>query len=96
MVPNVFSPNGDGINDFLNCFLSCHFPFKLNQFQVFNRWGGLIYSTNSENLNDIHWDGAFRGKALDEGVYLWVLHYEFTRKGIVNQKTIMGDVKIIN
>jgi gliding motility-associated-like protein len=63
-VPSGFSPNGDGINDVL------YIGHKLlNQFQfnVFNRWGQLVYQTDN---SDFAWDGYdLNGQKLAEGVY---------------------------
>lgn len=94
-VPNAFSPNNDGNNDYLKCFIGCDFPYQSIRFQVFDRWGGLVFSNKSTDNQSIIWDGSFRGKALDTGVYVWAFEYEYTRNGIVNKKTISGDVSII-
>jgi len=94
-VPNVFSPNDDGNNDYLKCFIGCDYPYQSIRFQVFDRWGSLAYSNNSTDNQSIIWDGSFKGKVLDTGVYVWVFEYEYTRNGIVNKKTISGDVSII-
>lgn len=94
-VPNAFSPNDDGNNDYLKCFIGCDFPYQSIRFQVFDRWGSLVYFSTSTDTQTIIWDGNFRGKALDIGVYVWVFEYEYTRNGIVLKKNISGDVSII-
>lgn len=66
-VPNAFTPNGDGINDFF-------FPEGYNlspdnyEFSIFNRWGEVIYTTT-----DLYavWDGTVDGIMAPDGVYLW-------------------------
>ena len=93
-VPTAFSPNGDGNNDVLQCYMGCDFPYQGIRFQVFDRWGGLVYSNKSSEVNSIFWDGTFKGKALDPGVYVWFFEYEYTRNGTVNHKTISGEVHI--
>ena len=50
-VPNVFSPNGDGINDEFAISSDGHQVFKL---QIFCRWGNLVYETTATN---VRWDG---------------------------------------
>ena len=63
---NIFTPNGDGINDvyhFKNILID-----QLLSFQIFTRWGELIFETN--NLND-SWNGTFNGKEMDTDVYTY-------------------------
>ena len=94
-IPNAFSPNGDGNNDVLQCYMGCDFPYQGIRFEVFDRWGGLVYSNKSSEINSIVWDGTFKGKALDPGVYAWFFEYEYIRNGMVNHKTISGEVHIL-
>ncbi len=65
---NVFSPNGDGINDFLE------FPNigALNQkVTIINRWGNLIFESSLKNFS---WDGKdFNGKEVVEGTYFFTI-----------------------
>lgn len=72
-VPNVFTPNDDGTNDrvVLQTENGCEFQSYL--FQVYNRWGKLVFSTT--NLND-GWNGQFNGQKLPQDSYIWVLDYE--------------------
>lgn len=71
-VPNAFSPNGDGINDNLEVFLSLDLPIQQFRFSVYNRWGAEVFSTNN---SDVLWDGTVRGRPLKTGVYIWLLEY---------------------
>jgi gliding motility-associated-like protein len=66
-VPNVFSPNGDGINDFFQVQASGVTTFN---FQVYSRWGELLYSTSDPGFQ---WDGTFKGGSCAEGVYMYTL-----------------------
>ena len=67
-VPNAFTPNGDGINDI---FRPIPIGMKsLRYFRVYNRSGQLIFSTSIQNLG---WDGTFKGKAQDSDVYVWIV-----------------------
>jgi hypothetical protein len=69
-VPSAFTPNGDGLNDYLYP-LNAYKAIAL-QFTVYNRFGQKIfYSTNWTNK----WDGNFKGQAADSGTYVWVLQY---------------------
>jgi len=68
--PNVFTPNGDGINDY---FSVPHLDEYLHpRLEIYNRWGKLVY-TKDDYLND--WDGTHikTGKDLAEGVYYYII-----------------------
>jgi gliding motility-associated-like protein len=74
-VPNVFTPNGDGINDFF-------FPRQLLtrglidfDMSVFNRWGQVIFEGKA--LDGRGWDGNFNGVPQPEGVYIYLIDAVF-------------------
>jgi len=74
-VPNVFSPNGDGINDEFMVNYTGSQPFLLD---IFDRWGEKIFSTNNKNDG---WAGNFRNAPCADGVYYYTLRVgnrEFT------------------
>ena len=65
---NVFSPNGDGVNDL---FGFGEYAMEAMQVEFFNRWGELVYSLD---LSGQDWDGrGLDGRDLPEGVYFYVL-----------------------
>jgi gliding motility-associated-like protein len=69
-VPSAFTPNGDGLNDYLyplNAYKAVNLTFK-----VFNRYGQLIFET-SDWTNK--WDGTFQGQPANTGTYVWILQY---------------------
>ncbi len=70
-VPNVFSPNGDRLNDFLK-FNTGFDIQKIVKFSVFDRWGELVYfnSDFDANLDDYGWDGKFEGQDMNPGVFI--------------------------
>lgn len=69
-VPNAFSPNQDGINDFLGPLNA----IKAEQldFKVFNRWGQLLFQTKNWKNG---WDGKYQGILQGTGVYVWYLTF---------------------
>lgn len=88
-VPNAFSPNGDGLNDVFTPKIVGY--SNINNFQVFNRFGELVYS--SANNNSPSWDGLLRGKPSDVGVYFWRI--ECTNV-LTNEKEVKtGDVTLL-
>jgi gliding motility-associated-like protein len=69
-VPSAFTPNGDGLNDFLYP-LNAYKAKDLN-FSVYNRFGQRLFvTTNWTNK----WDGTFKGQGVETGTYVWMLTY---------------------
>jgi len=67
-LPNVFSPNGDGVNELFNFDRNA---IELFELQVYNRWGDLMYEGSEESIG---WDGRTQsGKPAPEGVYFYTL-----------------------
>lgn len=68
---NAFSPNGDGINDRFTVFGDSPNISEVEYLKVFDRWGALLYEGNNFLPNDLEsgWDGTFRGKQMQSGVY---------------------------
>lgn len=66
-IPNTFTPNGDGDNDLL--FVR---SYKVDElfFAVYNRWGEAVFETNDKSKG---WDGLYKGKLAEAGVYGWYL-----------------------
>lgn len=86
--PNVFSPNNDGEND------EFYFPNigieKIN-WQVYNRWGTLLFETNQ--LNET-WDGrTVAGKECSEGTYYYIVNYKLAD---LDWKQAKGFITLIN
>jgi gliding motility-associated-like protein len=69
-VPTAFTPNGDGINDFLYP-LNAYKATNLN-FSVYNRFGQRIFHTADWTKK---WDGRINGQGADPGTYVWILSY---------------------
>jgi gliding motility-associated-like protein len=69
VVPNAFTPNGDGLNDE---FYPVHKTLDIKSIHIYNRWGAQIFYTI--NPTD-RWDGTINGKPCPEGVYFYVIRY---------------------
>lgn len=69
-VPNAFTPNGDGNNDFLYP-LNAYKATRL-EFQVYNRYGQQVFFTTSWLRK---WDGTLNGEPQPSGAYVWKLSY---------------------
>lgn len=75
-VPNAFTPNGDGKNDYLyplNAWKATNL-----EFYIYNRYGQVVFrSTNWTNK----WDGRFNGQLQSTGVFVWLLRYTLIDTG---------------
>ncbi len=89
-IPNIFSPNGDGVNDYFfprGMLTRGLITFKMD---IFNRWGQQIFSTNS--LDGRGWDGKFNYVPQPEGVFVYRIEATF-KDGQIEKHT--GNVTLI-
>lgn len=84
VVPNAFSPNGDGINDTWRILYLESYPGAT--IEVFNRYGQKVFESTGYSTE---WDGYFNGKILPIGTYYYIIN---PRNG---RKTLTGSVSII-
>ncbi len=71
-VPNAFTPNQDGDNDYFFPVSNC--DYKSYDLEVYNRWGETVFRTNHP---EVKWDGSARGTNCVDGVYYYRLAYGF-------------------
>ncbi len=89
-VPNVFTPNNDGYNDYFYAVGKNIPKFKM---VIFNRWGQTLKVLN--NINE-KWDGTYKGHSVSEGTYFWVADFEqVERGGAVVHKRLQGSVTLV-
>ncbi|MCA6365283.1 MAG: gliding motility-associated C-terminal domain-containing protein [Bacteroidetes bacterium] len=67
ILPNVFTPNGDGTNDYYDQGDIVTEEFEM---RIFDRWGRLLFTSINPEVN---WDGKFDGNECNEGVYFATL-----------------------
>lgn len=72
-IPNVFTPNGDGINDFFEVFGN-KIAWKQFEVQVFDRIGELVYQSNDMNFQ---FDGMYKGKYIQPSVLVYQIHVTY-------------------
>ncbi len=89
-VPNAFSPNNDGENDYLRMYPNPTVT-SIDRFRIFNRWGALLYET--DDLYDRGWDGKVKGKLAPIGVYIFMIEFtcELTGQTVIHS----GDITLI-
>ena len=85
--PNAFSPNGDGVND---RFLPAPSPGDCGlitdwSFRIFNRWGGEVFATDDRFSG---WDGSFRERPAETGVYVFELRYFNGRETVTQSGSV--------
>lgn len=69
IIPNVFTPNNDQINDFFTINAS---GLKDFHFVITNRWGNVVFETMNQ---PVHWDGWINNEPVTEGVYFYKLSF---------------------
>lgn len=85
-IPNAFSPNGDGLNDYFKIIT----PGNPKHFSlmIYDRYGTKVFMAHNP---DITWDGTYNGKMVNMGVYYFILETECNGK----QQIKKGDITII-
>ncbi|MBV6428267.1 MAG: hypothetical protein KIPDCIKN_02793 [Haliscomenobacter sp.] len=92
-IPNSFSPNADGTNDFFTIYggLSAR---SIRLLRIFDRWGELLFEGKDIPLGSepLGWDGTFRGEPLPSGVYVYYAEVDFIDGEVLPVK---GDVSLV-
>lgn len=72
-VPSVFSPNGDGINDFMTVFADGEQVKEIKSFQIYNRYGEMVFKKEGFQPNDeyLGWNGTKSDIKLSNDTYLY-------------------------
>lgn len=81
IMPNSFTPNGDGKNDVFRVPPRFNVPIRF--FAIYNRWSEKIFDTNDVKNG---WNGTRNGVLSDAGAYTWILQYENPFNGQLVQK----------
>ncbi len=93
-IPNAFSPNGDGVNDFLRVYTGVGVE-TVNYFRIFDRWGEQVYEANeftySQNSQD-GWDGRMNGKTMNSGIYPYIAEIVFVDGRVLLYR---GDIALV-
>ncbi|GLR19249.1 hypothetical protein GCM10007940_38650 [Portibacter lacus] len=91
-IPNVFSPNEDGYNDFFDIHLPENLIVESFSIQIFDRWGNRVFS--SLNIND-SWDGKLNTETLSAGVYIYFIDLDYIDENGPGSEFISGDIGIV-
>jgi gliding motility-associated-like protein len=92
IVPNIFTPNGDGKNDVFEILLLD--DFVIDDFEIFNRWGNLVYEVENKNAKKIMWDGrSTSGEPCSDGVYYFILKYKNSKGETISIKSFISLIR---
>lgn len=96
-IPNVFSPNNDGSNDFFTAFGGVNTSI-IRSMKIFDRWGELVFSKQDFPLNVdyLGWDGTYKTRnksnEITSGVFVYMIEIEFTDG---TRELFKGDVTLL-
>ncbi len=93
-IPNVFSPNGDGVNDEFIVFAASGVTGTVVRYQIFDRWGNLMHEAVNFPLNASGrwWDGKTNGQAAPAGVYVFYVAVELADGNKISEK---GEINLV-
>lgn len=87
IIPNTFTPNGDGSNDTFSPLSACSATDYT--FSIFNRWGQQVFSTANQNTQ---WDGKYKDSDCPSDVYVYLIQYKFDGQEPLQ---LYGDVSLL-
>lgn len=92
-IPNIFSPNGDNVNDRLIINTGSGIK-EISSMIIFDRWGNVVFSAEHFQASDIlsSWDGRFKGNELNPGVFAYRIIMQF-QDG--RQEIQYGDITVV-
>ena len=91
-VPNIFSPNGDNINDCFQALNDINLDLVSFNISIFDRWGNLMFNTNDP---EGCWDGIYNDVPVVPGVYVYILNFEFNVCDGTKKISKYGDVTVM-
>ncbi len=91
-IPSAFTPDFDGVNDYF--YVQGKWDAMVKKMLVADRWGNILFKKNNAPINEEWngWDGTYRGKGVESGVYIWYVEIEFL-DGVV--ESYSGDVSVV-
>lgn len=88
-IPNIFTPNGDGQNDFFSFYT---FGAVKTEVKIYNRWGAQVYFNPNQPSATDGWDGQFSGEEAPEGTYVYVIEILFAND---EERQFTGSITLI-
>ncbi len=91
-IPNIFSPNGDNINDVFTIKVSDAIELISNAASIYDRWGNLVFQSTAI---PVEWKGDFNGSFLNPGVYVYIIKIKYLDKTIEKSIILQGDITLV-
>jgi len=95
-IPNIFSQNElSASNRIFNPFASVEINARVLQFNIYDRWGNLVFTAENFLISDANlngWDGTYNGRSAELGVYTYSLNLEFSNG---DNKRLSGSITLI-
>ena len=93
-IPNTFSPNGDEKNDLFRVFTNERSDTIIEHFSIYDRWGEKVFESKDFSIHDEQkwWDGTFKGKDMDAGVFVYKINVLFPNgqgEGFIGEVTLL-------
>ncbi len=91
-IPNAFTPNFDGVNDYF--YVLGRYPYHISNFEIYDRWGQRLFHNQDILVNDefAGWNGFAGGEPLMPGVYVYRAELSFVDG---TKKQYVGDVTLV-
>jgi gliding motility-associated-like protein len=92
-IPNVFSPNGDNLNELF--IPQINLPERIGDYHliIFNRWGDIMFTSQDPAVG---WDGTFNEKKLDPAVFVYTLQWrDLSLPASEKAQIAYGDVTLV-
>jgi gliding motility-associated-like protein len=90
VAPTIFTPNGDGKNDYFIPKPKSDPRTEMISLQIYNRWGEMLYTqTKVSSSEELKWNGLLNGKMVPQESYVWVVNFkavDYPNKGIQTQR----------
>ena len=91
-IPNVFSPNGDNINDLFGISFGPDIEVLSMDGTIYDRWGNVVF--NSEAI-PFTWDGYYKNERVMPGVFVYRIEVQYSAAGEPREEVFTGDVTVI-
>ena len=91
-IPNVFSPDGNGVNDVFTVLTNLPDNVLGMRGSIFDRWGNLVFGSED---NPFTWNGNLNDEPMNPGVYVYVVHVTYMSSSGEVEKTFSGDVTVL-
>ncbi|HXR81802.1 MAG TPA: gliding motility-associated C-terminal domain-containing protein, partial [Saprospiraceae bacterium] len=92
-IPNVFSPNGDGENDYFTVFGRFNLA-NIAKLNIYDRWGNQLFGKTDlpPNIENRGWDGRFHEQDMPPGVYVYTAELVY-EDGV--KETVTGNITLV-